>query len=110
MAPDDQNRRQYPRLKLSVPIEFRPEGTEFPIRGATSDLSLSGCYIEMTFTFPVGTVLEISLQLEDPVIAVATVVTCDTQVGNGIKFTKMLPEDQDLLRAYLETAEKSLET
>jgi c-di-GMP-binding flagellar brake protein YcgR len=110
MAPDDQNRRQYPRLKLSVPIEFRPEGTEFPIRGATSDLSLSGCYIEMTFTFPVGTVLEISLQLEDPVIAVATVVTCDTQVGNGIKFTKMLPEDQELLRAYLETAEKSLET
>jgi c-di-GMP-binding flagellar brake protein YcgR len=110
MAPDDQNRRQYPRLKLSVPIEFRPEGTEFPIRGATSDLSLSGCYTEMTFTFPVGTVLEISLQLEDPVIAVATVVTCDTQVGNGIKFTKMLPEDQDLLRAYLETAEKSLET
>jgi hypothetical protein len=110
MAPDDQNRRRYPRLKLSVPIEFRPEGTEFPIRGATSDLSLSGCYIEMTFTFPVGTVLEISLQLEDPVIAVATVVTCDTQVGNGINFTKMLPEDQDLLRAYLETAEKSLET
>jgi hypothetical protein len=107
MAPDDQNRRQYPRLKLSVPIEFRPEGTEFPIRGATSDLSLSGCYVEMTFTFPVGTVLEISLQLDDPVIAVATVVTCDTQVGNGIKFTKMLPEDQDLLRAYLETAEKS---
>ena len=110
MAPDDQNRRQYPRLKLSVPIEFRPEGTEFPIRGATSDLSLSGCYIEMTFTFPVGTVLEISLQLEDPVIAVATVVTCDTQVGNGIKFTKMLPEDQEALRAYLDTAEKALET
>jgi hypothetical protein len=110
MAPDEQNRRQYPRLKLSVPIEFRPEGTEFPIRGATSDLSLSGCYIEMRFTFPVGTVLEISLQLDDPVIAVATIVTCDTQVGNGIKFTKMLPEDQDLLRAYLEIAEKSFET
>jgi hypothetical protein len=110
MAPDEQNRRQYPRLKLSVPIEFRPEGTEFPIRGATSDLSLSGCYIEMSFTFPVGTVLEISLQLDDPVIAVATIVTCDTQVGNGIKFTKMLPEDQDLLRAYLEIAEKSFET
>jgi hypothetical protein len=108
--PDDQNRRQYPRLKLSVPIEFRPEGSEFPIRGATSDLSLSGCYVEMTFTFPVGTIFEISLQLEEPVIAVATVVTCDTQVGNGLYFTKILPEDQELLRTYLENAEKAQQT
>jgi c-di-GMP-binding flagellar brake protein YcgR len=107
MAPDDQNRRQYPRLKVSVPIELRPEGSEFPIRGATSDLSLSGCYVEMTFTFPAGTILEIGLQLEELIFAVATVVTCDTQVGNGIKFTKMLPEDQEQLRAYLETAEKT---
>jgi PilZ domain len=107
MAPDDQNRRKYPRLKLSVPIEFRPPDSEFPIRGATSDLSLSGCYVEMTFTFPVGTVLEISLQVEQTVLAVATVVTCDTQVGNGLNFTKMLPEDQELLRVFLESAEKS---
>jgi hypothetical protein len=105
MAPDDQNRRKYPRLKLSVPIEFRPQGSAFPIRGSTSDLSLSGCYVEMTFTFPVGTVLEISLQVEQTVLAVATVVTCDTQVGNGLSFTRMLPEDQELLRAYLEAAE-----
>jgi hypothetical protein len=107
MAPEDQNRRQHPRLKVGVPIEFRPEGSEFPIRGATSDLSLSGCYVEMTFTFPVGTVLEITLQLEEQVIAVATVVTCDTQVGNGLNFTKILPEDQGLLRTYLEGLEKS---
>jgi hypothetical protein len=54
--------------------------------------------------------LEISLQLEEPVIAVATVVTCDTQVGNGLNFTKILPEDQDALRTYLETAEKAQQT
>jgi len=56
---------------------------------------------------PVGTLLEISLQLDEPVLALATVVTGDTQVGNGIKFTRMLPEDQEPLRAYLEAAEKS---
>jgi len=109
MPPDDQNRRQYPRLKVSVPIELRTGNSEFPMRGATSDLSLSGCYVEMTFTFPVGTELELSLQLEDPVLTLATVVTCDTQVGNGIKFTKILPEDQELLRIFLEAAEKSQE-
>jgi hypothetical protein len=109
MSPDNPDRRQHPRLKVSVPIELRPEGSEFPIRGATSDLSISGCYVEMTFTFPVGTVLEISLQLEGPVLALATVVTCDTQVGNGIRFTKILPEDQELLRAHLDAAEQSKE-
>jgi PilZ domain len=109
MPPDDQNRRQYPRLKVSVPIELRTGGSEFPMRGATADLSLSGCYVEMTFTFPVGTELELSLQLEEPLLTLATVVTCDTQVGNGIKFTKILPEDQELLRIYLEAAEKSQE-
>ena len=107
MPPDGPDRRKFPRLKIGVPIELRPEGNEFPIRGATSDLSLNGCYVEMTFTFPVGTVLEISLQLAEPVLALAAVVTCDTQVGNGIQFTRMLPEDQDRLRSYLEAAEKS---
>jgi hypothetical protein len=106
MAPGEQDRRKFPRLKVSVPIELRPEGSQFPIRGATSDLSLNGCYVEMTFTFPVATVLEIRLQLGEPTLALAIVVTCDTQVGNGITFTKMLPEDQDRLRSYLEAAEK----
>ncbi len=107
MPRDIPERRQYPRLKVSVPIELRPEGSEFPMRGATADLSLIGCYVEMTFTFPVGTVLEITLQLEEPVLALATVVTCDTQVGNGISFTKILPEDLELLRVHLEAAEKA---
>jgi hypothetical protein len=28
-------------------------------------------------------------------------------VGNGIKFTKMLPEDQEELRKYLEAAQQA---
>jgi hypothetical protein len=37
----------------------------------------------------------------------ATVVTSDALVGNGIEFTKMLAEDIDELRSFLEAAEKS---
>ena len=94
-------RRARPRIKVKVPIElFAPE-SDVPIRGATSDLSEIGCYIETMFPFPVGTTLEMSLQLEGTLLAVGTVVTCDPQVGNGIEFTKMLPEDQEELRAYI---------
>ena len=82
------------------------EGTDSPMRGATSDLSLTGCYVESLFPFPVGTNLELKLQLEGTLLILATVATSDPQVGNGLKFTRMLPEDIEELRTFLEAAEK----
>jgi hypothetical protein len=101
----EQNRRKNPRFKTRVPIEFRPEGTG-TLTGATADLSLGGCYLEMMFTFPVGTILEVCLRIGHTVHAKAIVVTRDLQVGNGLKFIDLLPEDQDALRGYLDTAVK----
>ena len=37
---------------------------------------------------------------------VGTVVTSDPQVGNGVHFTRMLPEDIEELRVFLDAAEK----
>ena len=107
MPPMDHDRRDHPRIKVRVPVEIFTEDSESPIRGATSDLSLSGCYIETIFPFPIGTSLEIKLQTDSTLLVLATVVTCDPQVGNGIQFTKMLPEDIEDLRAFLESAEKN---
>jgi hypothetical protein len=94
-------RRVYPRVRVKVPVELLAPGSDVPQRGATSDLSEAGCYIETMFPFPVGTTLEMSLQLEGTLLAVGTVVTCDPQVGNGIEFAKMLPEDLEELRAFV---------
>ncbi len=100
-------KRDSVRVKVRVPVELFAPGSDVPLRGATSDLSETGCYIESIFPFSIGTILEMSLQVDGPVLALGTVVTCDPQVGNGIKFTKMLPEDHDQLRAYLETAQQT---
>jgi hypothetical protein len=102
-------RRARARIKVKVPIELFLPDSDVPMRGATSDLSEIGCYIETMFPLPVGTTLEMNLQLNGTLLAVGTVVTCDPQVGNGIKFTKMLPEDQEELRAYLEAAAQAEE-
>jgi hypothetical protein len=99
-------RRENPRFKIKVPVEIYLEGKDTPYRTATSDLSLHGCYIETIFPFPAATVLELKLQLTGTLLVLATVATSDPQVGNGIKFTKMLPEDIDELRAFLDAAEK----
>jgi hypothetical protein len=94
-------RRARQRIKVKIPIEFFAPGSDVPIRGATSDLSEIGCYIETMFPFPIGTTLEMSLQIDGTLLAVGRVVTCDPQVGNGIEFARMLTEDLEELRAYV---------
>lgn len=109
LSSDEQRieQRSAPRVKVKVPVEMHVPGNDIPLRGATADLSESGCYIESIYPFPIGTVLEMSLELNETVLALGTVVTCDPQVGNGIKFNKMLPEDQEHLHAYVEAAQQS---
>jgi len=94
-------RRARPRIKVKVPVELFAPDNDVPLRGATADLSEVGCYIETMFPFPIGTIFEMSLQIDGTLLAVGTVITCDPQVGNGIEFTRVLPEDQEELRAYV---------
>jgi c-di-GMP-binding flagellar brake protein YcgR len=101
------DRREYERIAVSVPVEIHTDAAASPIRCATADLSLSGCYIETIFPFPVGTKLDLQLSIETIVLVAATVVTCDPQVGNGIRFTKMLPEDREALAAFLQAAQQT---
>jgi c-di-GMP-binding flagellar brake protein YcgR len=100
-------RRKDPRIKVSVPVEIQTDSCGSPIRGATADMSLGGCYIETIFPLPIGTKLDLQLSIETIVLISAIVVTCDPQVGNGIKFIKMLPEDRDVLKAFLDAAHQA---
>ena len=103
MSSANQDRRKHQRFKIKVPIEFHPEGSQ-RLRSATADLSLGGCYLEMMFTFPVGTVLEVSLQVGQIVHAKAIVVSRELQIGNGIQFVDMNPADRDTIRNYVDNA------
>jgi len=101
---DHPERRKHPRFTLSLPVEVYAEGSDTPIRFATSDLSLDGCYVETMFPFPVGIRVDLKLQLgESTVLIVGKVVTSHTQVGNGIEFVQSLPEDLQELRAFLDS-------
>jgi len=102
-----ENRREYARIKVSVPFEIQTDASLAPIRGATTDLSLGGCYIESIFPFPIGANLDIKLSIQSTVLISAIVVTCDPQVGNGIRFNTMLAEDREALAAFLEAAKQA---
>jgi len=103
-----EEKRKHPRHNVRVPVALRTETSETPIRGETADLSLDGFYIETMLTLDIGTQLDVTLQLgETTVLAAAEVATCDHTVGNGIRFTKMLPEDREELEHFLQAAEEA---
>jgi len=111
MSNSDQNeRRKHARSKLHVPVEIHTSADSGPIRGATADLSLNGCYIETIFPFPIGTNLDLQLSLETTILIAAIVVSCDPQVGNGITFVSLLPEDREALKIFLEAAQQAQES
>jgi c-di-GMP-binding flagellar brake protein YcgR len=100
----NEEKRRHTRVKIRVPVEMRTPNQN-PIRTETSDLSVSGFYVEMLFTLEMGTQLDITLRLGDAtVVAVGEVVTCDRTVGNGIRFTRILPDDKEELDRYLQAA------
>ena len=99
--------RKHPRFKLRIPVEVHTEASDTPIRCSTSDICLGGCYIENLYPLPVGTALELKLDLaSDTLLIFARVVTCDPQVGNGIEFTRILPEDLEELAHYLDSPDQ----
>ena len=107
--PPPPERRDQPRIKVKVPVELHFEDNDTPFRCATSDLSMLGCYIETLYPFPVDTPVELKLEANATLLILGKIVTCDPQVGNGIQFSKMLPEDLEELRMFLENIQREAE-
>jgi hypothetical protein len=75
------------------------------MRTSTDEISLCGCYIETMFTMDVGE-KSIGLSVEDDIIRCAGVVaTKYPQVGNGIDFIDMAPDERLKLSAYIAECE-----
>lgn len=103
-------RRKYPRAKVAIPIELKPEGAAVASHAETADLSLAGCYVEMSFTLQVGSKLDLVLWVDDARLATkAVVVTHHPQFGNGIEFFEMSQEDQAKLAHFLKSSETASE-
>ena len=105
----DPERRRYPRIKAKLPVELRCSGRA-PIRTATDEISVCGCYIEMMFTLDVGTKLELVLSLDQQKVSAKAVISTKTpQVGNGIDFVDMDAEDRLKLSEYIAQCEREAE-
>lgn len=103
-------RRAYERFKIALQAELRPEGTDFPIRLQTTDVSCGGCYLEMAFTLQRGHRVDLILWLGgQKLLLKGVVVSSHPQFGNGIEFTGITEDQRQRLEQFLlwNSAEKN---
>lgn len=101
----DPERRRYPRVKVKIPVELTC-ADKAPMRTSTDEISLCGCYIETMFTMDLGTRLHVALSLKEDVIrCMGMVATKHPQVGNGIDFIDIAPDDRLKLSKYIAECE-----
>jgi hypothetical protein len=82
--------RRNPRYACEGELQIRMDGTDLRSRASFRNVSLSGCLIEMTILYPVGTELELVLDLLNVRVETGAVVrTALPLLGMGVEFTSM---------------------
>jgi hypothetical protein len=102
-------RRRSPRYKCEESAEFRVGGTNVRTWGTFTDLSLNGCYVEMTATFPVEAMVDLGLELNGLRAEVRGEVRVSYPfLGIGIAFREVSDENrlrlQEMVRTLLPAA------
>ena len=93
--PHPGDKRRNPRYKCEGSAEFRSEGSSVRTWATITDLSRSGCYVEMQATSPVDTPLSITIEVAGVRVRVKAVVRVSYPfLGMGIAFTEIHEEDK----------------
>ncbi len=106
--PERGNRRVYPRLKCRLTIEMRTLGDEVQELAHLVDISTGGCYIETRSVLPAGTILRLSLTLEDSSLTLeGRVLRLDAGTGVAVEFHNLSREQRDGMHRVLEFVHKA---
>jgi PilZ domain len=99
------DRRREPRHFFTATIELLEADVEARVRARTGDLSLNGCYVDSLNPFPVGSKVKVTVtHNEVSFTAVGTVVHGEQNMGMGISFTKVEPDQKEILLKWLMAA------
>ncbi|MGA8224479.1 MAG: PilZ domain-containing protein [Candidatus Acidiferrales bacterium] len=91
--------RQFPRQSCRIESLIAMEGTTMNVPAKVTDISFSGCYVEMLSPLPVDTLIELTLNPGDTTLHVHGKVRYSQMgMGMGIAFTGASPEDFEKLR------------
>jgi len=90
---DRMEKRPATRYDFRCEAQFCKRGSNAPLRGFLSDISLSGCYMETLTPEPVGTSVEVLFQAAGARIRLPGVVrVVHPSMGMGIEFADLSAE------------------
>jgi hypothetical protein len=97
-------RRRSPRYKCAGSVELTQEGSGVRMWGTLTDISLRGCYVEMSTTFPVDTKVDLVLDALGFRLRAHGIVRISYPfLGMGILLRDIDPEQRLLLEKLLAT-------
>jgi len=95
-------RRRSPRFKCEGSVELREEGCDVRTWATFTDVSLHGCYVEAQATYPVGTMLQMKLELNGFKVETKGEVRVNyPYLGMGIAFKEMFDENRARVKDLL---------
>jgi hypothetical protein len=97
-------RRQNPRRRCSLSVELHPATQENRIWGRVSDISLGGCFVEMSSPLKEGTRLRLALWIQEKKNwCLGKVAGVRLGSGVGIEFLEMKDEDREQLKRFVDS-------
>jgi hypothetical protein len=97
-------RRQNPRRRCSLSVELHPATQENRIWGRVADISLGGCFVEMSSPLKEGTKLRLALWIQEKKVwALGKVAGVRLGSGVGVEFLEMKDEDREQHKRYIDT-------
>ena len=95
-------RRREPRQPFFATIELLETQSDVRIQARTGDLSLHGCYVDTMNPFPTASKVRVTIIHENTrFTAVGMVVHSQPNVGMGISFTEIGPEQRKVVMQWL---------
>ncbi|MGB6874712.1 MAG: PilZ domain-containing protein [Candidatus Acidiferrales bacterium] len=98
----DIEHRREPRHAFFASVELIESKLDTRVNARTGDLSLHGCYVGIMNPFPAGANVRITItHMEEKFIAIGKVAHSRPNVGMGISFTEIAPQQHTVLMKWL---------
>jgi hypothetical protein len=100
-------KRRSPRYRCQGSAHLRQVDSDVATWATFTDISLHGCYVEATATYPVGVVLNLKLEADGfRIEATGEVRLVYPNLGMGISFTRISDEDRERLRELVRSVSR----
>ncbi len=103
------DRRKHPRFQCTGAAQIGEAGKGLRMWGTLTDISLGGCYVQTVSNMPIGTHLDVSVAVDTHSFAAkADVRTSHPNIGMGMQFIALTPENQRRLELLVERLDTKL--